>query len=411
MKSLTLTHGINRAYLPENLDLKKMIRSLEKGQRKEKYLYRYAYILSQLYFRRFTNKKIKGDNPYISLHQKSLREILSKRLTKIFIDDLISLGIIECNRIAIVGVRSFGYRFSKKYRNQPIKSYINTDTYIIGKLKFIQSKQSTIIDEETHISQMKKYIHRFEIDYLPAKHYIEDTYSNNINKFNSRMTAIDMLKDQAFFFSRDDNGRIHSNISSFPKDLKKYLVVRDLSTNLPLDLTEIDIKTSQPVFLLVRLIRDKSISKTELDKYRNMLQDGFYEFFMDRLRIDDRDEVKQDVFKQLFYNKHSAPIQTDYETVFENEFPEIFAFISKIKKKKDGNSVFAGLLQRTESLFIIDWVSKKHILEKPDSIIATIHDSIIIETKYSQEYSDFIKNSLHKRYGIEVNITTKNLNA
>lgn len=411
MKTLTLTHGINRVYLPENLDLKKMIRTLEKGHRKEKYLYRYAYILSQLYFRRFTNKKIKGDNPYIPLHQETLREILSKRLTKIFLDDLISLGIIESDRRAVVGKKSFGYRFSKKYRNQKTKSYINSDTYIIGKLKAIKAKQSTFIEEEEHISQMEKYTHRFEIDYLPAKHYIEDTYSDSINQFNSRMTAIDMLQDGSFFFSRDDNGRVHSNISSFPKDLRKHLVVRDLSTNLPLDLTEIDIKTSQPLFLYIRLMRDKSISKVELDKYRNLLQTDFYQFFMERLRISDRDKVKKSVFLKLFYNKRYGPIQTEYETVFENEFPEIFAFISKIKKKKDGNSVFAGLLQRTESLFIIDWVSKRFISEKPDCMIATVHDSIIIETMYSLEYADYIKTSLQKRYGIEVNITTKKLNA
>lgn len=90
------------------------------------------YILSTIHLNRVTNKTYKKED-YIPLHFKTLRSITSKRLTKQFLIDLISIGVIEKDNHYVCGRKSIGYRYTDKYRYAKTKAFVNEDNHILKK--------------------------------------------------------------------------------------------------------------------------------------------------------------------------------------------------------------------------------------------------------------------------------------
>ena len=403
---------MHRLYIPDNLDLVPMLENIGRKKWSEKFLDHYYYIISTIHYLRMTNKAY-TNNSFVCINQARIRTMISKRHCKALFQDLINMDIIECDYKGKKGVKSYGYRFTKQYRNSKMKVKFVLDFLLGQKIDNLNHiRKQGIKALNPHLITLYKYLERTEIDYPATNRHIIRTYSSNNSKFNQRFLALDMLHAKDFFFKRGKLGnRLNTNISSFPKDMRQFLKVKDVFTNQEIQLNEIDIKNSQPLFLLIYLIGKykSTIPTKELKKYQSIVEKGFYEFFMRKLSISDREQVKNDVYKKLLFNRKYTSKLTEYEVVFKHYFPTIFDIITSIKSKH-GHAKLSHLMQRVEASFIIDLIAKQYTEQYELGYLVTIHDSILVKSNHAEEYANKIRDELMKRYGVKVTLHIKTIN-
>lgn len=406
---------MHRLYIPDNLNLVPMLQNIGRHKWSKNFLDHYYYIISTIHYLRMTNKTY-NNNSFVRINQARIRTMINKRHCKAFFHDLIDLKIIECDYKGKPGVRSYGYRFTEPYRNSKMKIKFVLDFLLAQKivnLKYDRVEQIETL--EPHLITLYKFLERTEVDYPATNRHITNSYSNDTAKYNQRFLALDMIHAKDFYFKRGKLGnRLFTNISSFPKDMRKFLIVKDSFTDQQIQLTEIDIKNSQPLFLLVYLLKKhkNNIPIAELARYQKIVENGFYEWFMKKLKISisDREKVKKDVYKKLLFNKHHKKNPTVYEVVFKHDFPTIFKIITSIKSKH-GHAKLSHLMQKVEAIFILDLIAKQYTQQFPMGYLVTIHDSIIVKSNHAQIYADKIRDELKSRYGVNVTLHVNPVNS
>jgi hypothetical protein len=141
---------------------------------------------------------------------------------------------------------------------------------------------------------------------------------------------------------------------------------------------EIDIKNSQPFFLL-KLIADNlnlvnNIGDDLKIYYDKVVSGNFYEYLQEKCGIVERSAVKEWVY-ELYFGK-------PYENkTFENVFPTISQFM-KSYKLKYGYKELSHRLQNIESDFIFNTICRR--LMDNQIIYFTVHDSVNVKE------SDFV---------------------
>jgi hypothetical protein len=400
-----------RLYTPRSLDIETKLKKADKYKKRKKHIERYKYVVSFIVYNQHFGKNKKKTNPYINICQGVMRQIIGRSLYKEIFNDLQAWGIIECDGKAKPNSKCLGFRLSKPHYEDLIKEDFVVDSQLWNNIKrHTLRKITALFKSQPHLVVLIKYLQRVEIDYKSAKRFIEANHKNQSKKYNSRMLAIGKIHEGDFHFTRDAKGkRLHTNISSFPKDLRKFLIVKDLYTNNKLNLVEIDIKNSQPLFLLVYLIKYHSqrINRKELSLYRKIIRTGFYEFFMKNLAIQNRDQVKEGVFKGLLYNDTIRSRLTPYEMLFKENFPSIFDCLLWLKR--NNYRLVSYKMQEVEARFIIDTVAKIYSEKYPLGFLATIHDSVILPEQHANQIKNLMEGKLKRLYNIDVMLHVNSL--
>jgi hypothetical protein len=150
----------------------------------------------------------------------------------------------------------------------------------------------------------------------------------------------------------------------------------------------------------------------EVQTYRNLpFKEGFYPHLNDTFLNGDFEtqKVKDNVmlllnFQNLKARNHISLIQN-----FKSYFPNINLFIESLNNFKKLKSTIAILMQRSESYLFLQ-VGCKAVNERlPDVPFLTIHDSILIEDKYSEVVTSILKQSLNSVTGFETGINVKEI--
>jgi hypothetical protein len=150
----------------------------------------------------------------------------------------------------------------------------------------------------------------------------------------------------------------------------------------------------------------------EVQTYRNLpFKEGFYPHLNNTFLNGDFEtqKVKDNVmlllnFQNLRARNHISLIQN-----FKSYFPNINLFIESLNNFKKLKSTIAILMQRSESYLFLQ-VGCKAVNERlPDVPFLTIHDSILIEDKYSEVVTPILKQSLNSVTGIETGINVKEI--
>lgn len=254
-----------------------------------------------------------------------------------------------------------------------------------------------------------------------------------------RLHAVCELVAGRFRFIQDDFGhRIHSNLTSLPRDLRPFLRL-DGSP-----LVNIDLKNSQPMLLAgllqgnireapldflsevgieagskeyqtflktIRLLQRIDTDGSDIRTYCDLVREGrFYEDFIERLRnwnphdpnageyenvinrlkkltkykTIDRDQVKKAVMVTLFSsNRHIGDKpDADLKNRFREFFPDVYSVIQKLKEGEKNR--LARFLQRSESMVVLAHTCKRlHNLD-PEIPLITIHDSISTTEEHAE---------------------------
>ena len=219
--------------------------------------------------------------------------------------------------------------------------------------------------------------------------------------------AIEHLRHRELWITVDDHGRIHTNLTNFPKMLRQYLVVDGVR------LANVDISESQPLFKGLALAKAESggtadgqaggrregrrgqpyhmMDSIMMDKdtllgggfdrkrlsadrrrYLELCEArGLYQAVADRLGRT-REEAKRRVMV-VFFDKpwhRNAVI-----AVLDELFPTVMEDMREIKR---GNHCrLAHFAQRVESAFMFGRVIPRIMTLRPELFVATIHDSVL----------------------------------
>lgn len=440
-------------YLPKNLNIEEEINKnppFVKRYHKnpDKVIERTAVILGQLFQRMIFNKDFDQsiEDGYISLNAQILEELVEDY--RAILRWAIKREIVETDNHYTPGRRSKGYRFSSKYWRESRKHYIYDQT-LIGNLR------KGRIDEETSnkFPFLYKCLEEIEIDFGAAWGKMHELYTEEMqllqnmdmelekyqelhakieSKFYSRIAAIESLNDKRLYFKQDDNvGRLHTSITGLKREAREFLSWKGEK------LVAVDISNAQPYFSLC-LLREEIFETLDipallshynpnlsiimfrrfrqmlgtyidrLETYMEVVAAGqLYEFMSKQLGIE-RHEAKLLIFN-IFFSIPSWKFKGKDE--FIELFPEVWEIFTWVntgfeKTKKQGrktgeqSNALAMVLQRVESLLILEHIVPKIISDAPGLPIWTVHDSVMTIKGQEEVVAQIIKDEAGKLIGL-----------
>jgi hypothetical protein len=290
----------------------------------------------------------------------------------------------------------------------------------------------------------------------PKAYSKEEIEEESIKKFKN-LIAINNIHKQSFFCSVDFNiGRFHSNLSTLNKKLRPFITYKGKN------LVNIDIRNSQPLLSTAILKKEfwtrehsgmniyrfpsalnllsgspipsyavKSFSLDHLDEVDVVFKDAetvimlvtfllekhsdsfsewiyaadsgkFYEEIFKKIHPGEtfrKDKVKVAMLKFFFSeNKHTSK---DKKLIMD-AFPEVTRVFETLKQKD--HVTLSHILQRLESMLMIEFVSRKIAYDKPDLPFFTIHDSIATFQEEVNYVKSVIEEAFNSLLGIKVEL-------
>lgn len=397
----------NYLYLPENLELEKLL----DDKKKNKFFFHYAYIISTIYLARFKSKNITKDD-YVNLNIDTLRLIISKEKCKSLLDDLIRLKVIECDRKRVYGVKSFGYKFpvgTPGYENTFRKIELE-DKLIIKKMNNFRERQlQRAIEEGADYEHLCVNLQKIKINYKKAYDYISANYTPFTDDYDARIRAVDLIDSRDLFFVIDKKAkRAHTNLTNLASDLRQFVTVDGRK------LGQVDLSNSQPFFLnlvLRKRINIKNASELEeFYRYKEITEKGqFYEYLMGEFGIENdnpeaRMNFKKMFFGRVFFDVNRTKLKKE-EELFQKLFPTIFRIIREIKQ--EDYTQLAISLQKAESEAIITKCIRRIRIEEPEMFVSTIHDSIVGELNSLEYFKIVLEDVFELEYNLKPGIKTE----
>jgi hypothetical protein len=275
---------------------------------------------------------------------------------------------------------------------------------------------------------------------------INELHSGNftIQAYNANLLAISKFKNQEYYFSVDSTaGRLHTNLTGLKSELRQFvkyggqqLVSVDVknsqpflstllltkefyqtTTPIPFSLDSLNSTMPKPIQFsnqtttsLIMLVNNSEVpdntNVSDISIYREKVITGtFYEYLGNQIekkcdvRIDDRQQLKEMVFTVLYSdNRFIGGLKAWPKRLFRNTFPTVYKVFYHLKQK--AHNTLAILLQSIESHFILDFVVKRIVSEKPNMPIFTIHDSVVCQVGNEEYIKTIIQEEAMKCFGV-----------
>jgi hypothetical protein len=227
-------------------------------------------------------------------------------------------------------------------------------------------------------------LYNIDIDVDGSLKFINDLRSErkmDYNKYQKNLLSIENLGINNIFYKFDEYGRMHTNFTVLKKEIRKnFITFKGVPTY------ELDIKNSQPLFLIVLMIEKlpkSELIKPDVSNYINLVKNGLiYEYIVDNKIAKDRDSAKTMMYTVLFgQNGHKKKENTS----FREHFPTVYEFIRNYKENARDYKILSHDLQHKESDFIYNKVIRHIMNSFPDVPLFTVHDSINVPIKYKDE--------------------------
>lgn len=309
---------------------------------------------------------------WVHLKSKFLQNLFGTRDWSQVLEICIRKKFIERDEWFIPGNFSMSYRLNPEHKKRVAIRYFGSGkafNTLIKKLKEIPRKG--VIDEanpfEVKVSNFfSKILSKISIsngyenviDSLPPKKQV--SYNLSCDKI--------INKDYDIRINRS-NGRWSNSVTNFPKILRKRLTYNGER------LIELDFANMQP-WMAIQLY---PYDCPEKQKYLELVQSAeFYDFFARKTNHDISTEKKRKSFKKRILREIYFG-GLDKIQFYKNwhVFCDLFPILSKIilEHRRKGNKSFAKLLQRKESLIMIDGALNEMIDKNIPCL--TIHDAAL----------------------------------
>jgi hypothetical protein len=349
------------------------------------------YIIFHIRTYPFKHRKF-NDGDYIPIKLKYLRNLISYDYASKFLKLLVEEKVLDCDEVYEIGNKSKGYRLNEKYRKG---SFYLQEMYDIELANKIKNKLGEITDEVLNrkdaYSYVTKCMQSLDMDYDKAEVILQNMPTNLRKKFKM---MVDIF-DTKFATIDDTANRLHNNLTNISTLLRSTLSINGVQ------LSQCDLKNSQPLLFRVYLNKYPYIPKEELDKYLDVVCNiGFYEFFAEKLNMTltekNRMDFKKKIFGGVLFDRNRKNL-SKYEKAFEKEFPIIFYCMRDMKS--DNYKDIPIALQKLESQYIFHCVDKLS-KENPGIELLTIHDSIVTTYGKEQIVYDLMVSEFQKMFNI-----------
>lgn len=287
------------------------------------------------------------------------------------------------------GLHAKKWRLNFNIEEESYKYYSNTDRKIV-RMKKERDLGSLIDPNLSSIDcEVRAYLYtdlfKVTIDEWHAKLVLDqllETGKINLNKHKINTNTYESINARCLDYTFDPHGRFHSNFTRLRKEIRTTCL-RVVYKGQIEETVELDIKNSQPMFLLL-LLRDylSELDLKEFNKYKDWCESGtVYDQIMRMYELSFSGEtIKRKTAKEYLYQVLFGPADNKKIAgkMFKMMLPSISNWISKYKIQSGNYKIVAHQLQRLESDLIYNKIIKE-IKEVDKSIpIITVHDSIII---------------------------------
>lgn len=306
-----------------------------------------------------------------------------------YMDYLVFNKIIFVSKEYLQGSNARIYRLSPNIIEEKILRFKNDDKTLLKKYKkAVSAIDNTDIIKNSILPEIKQKIvsDLFDvgIDLEKAIYFLNNTKQDS-DCYNKNKYSVESIHDKHIFYHFDSYGRVHTNFTILKSFIRKNCLLMNGEKTY-----EIDISNSQPLFLS-KIINEEGINvdKHEFSVYNYLVFHGkFYEFLMDKIGIKEKKECKELIYK-TFFGRNSKKEKNKFAEIF----PSIYNFIVDYKNSYGDYKLLAHKLQNEESNFIFNKVIKTLSVINSDIKVITIHDSIVVPDKYSEQ-AQYIMNSL-----------------
>lgn len=387
-------------------------------------------IIYLLYLMDYLNSQYREEDRdnIVRLNAEKLSEVLSSNY-KINIDFLIYYKFIakEHNYNRDKGI-SNQFKLNDKYleSNEPFVEYPIDDLTLCKRLNY---KGFGISQYHVKRNQYCKRERPHLVKYFNGKLNlnIKDAIASIVDlkrsKYRANYIIIHEYKYRNWKYSikKDKDNRLHTILTRTNKKLLKHIDYNGKK------LSEIDIKSSQPLFYycvlnalygskensklkdfvidfftesqMIELLK-LQVDKDELEKLGDVIVNkDLYDFVASNITIEKKDgefvgwkynkkknyteeipyESKRDLTKGLIMVSFYGSVKKKKKQVkeIENLFPTSFKVIDRIKDFSNEKNYFSSFLQKLEAEVLLDIVAKKISEEFPNSPLFSKHDSLI----------------------------------
>ena len=401
------------------------------------------------------NRDLVTDNGYVPINSSVLRNYFKDYFS--YLDYLLRTGVLITDGIAFKGEKSYGYKFSPEYENQPMVKY----TYLAAR-----NVHPEPVLEERFNRHTGKFEHNPLLDYPYLSYWYKQmklginpaaedfawhrrtiAYRGSSNKdpqaqYQSALCNIIALENKEYKAQIDSNvHRLHSAITNMQKDYRNFLKYDGQ------ELTAIDISNSQPFLLCIlfnpdfwdrdsdayinighlpeniqKLFRPSLVSEikkhiaatsvTEFQEYiREASAGNLYEFMQSEINNPeiDRSRVKTMILITFFSDNRYISQKTEDAALkrrFRALFPKIYELIALCKRSRKNR--FACLLQSVESEIILHRCCKRIWDEGGHKIpVFTIHDSIATTAENVKFVRNIMDDELTRAAGVHPSFKTE----
>lgn len=341
---------------------------------------------------------------YVPLNWEYITSIISSHSFKIIKDNLLRYNVVETDNRYVLGEKSKGYKLTGYYLgliwNQD-KNFVNEISSKVDSIANLRALEA--ISKGLGYEVSTKWSKLLKINVENSKKYVDRTKFDKDKKTIYKM-RIDAIKDGDFFSSVDCTaGRLHTNLSSFPSKLRKYLTLGGEK------MFQVDITNSQPTFLGLILKNNTRVAKEELDRYLNICKNGtFYEYLAENCgeKVDLKDyevrsNFKKRVFTGVFFDRNRKEEGKEL-SVFKDSFPSIYREVKSMKYKN--HNALAIALQTEEAKLIFKVIERAYNLLGANVPLTTIHDCVVSNEESIEKIREIMIEEFNKKYSFEPNL-------
>ena len=439
--------------IPSSIDLEAF---LEKYPPEFKYKIDHFYHIIEYLTKGMDQEDLDNNEGFINTSSKVLQKSIHNY--NLYLDHLLQHKLIRTDNKYIVGEKCFGYLIQGYTSHKATVKEIPVQSFVIKKnrTKELNEKKIKLKITEKKYSHLTKWFNtKLKIDVEEATKKVEELFPEQTggikgkrrgkpsiwNKRFKAIYSIHKFSKQEFYYSVDDNvGRFHSNLTNIKKEVRNYITYDGQK------LVNIDIKNSQPLISTILfdvnfyqkntelinifniptvlplltntnhsysstiIMLVKTIHKTDNQKvkeYVDMVNSGdFYEKIHEKLNTKEafnKQKIKEMIFTVFFSNnRFIGQPEAESKRAFRDSFPEVYQLFKQIKVTN--HKALAHILQRIESELIIQNVTKRISVEKPDLPIFTIHDSVATTVENKKYVSSIIEEEAKKLTGLDVKL-------
>lgn len=439
--------------IPSSIDLEDF---LKRHPPRFKYKKDHFYYIIDYLSRGLDAEDLDKNAGFINLNAKRLQTV--NHNYKKYIDHLLEFRFIRTDKKYIVGKKSFGYRLNdRKYLKATLKK-IAIEDYVVNRKKYEEDidQSKKLNDTRKHYPYLTKWFDQLEIDVAGASTEVERLYpektsgirgtrkgkANDWEKRYKAIYAITKINNKEFFYNADANvGRFHSNLTNLKKEIRNYITYNGQK------LVNIDLKNSQPLFssllfkkefylkeeqylnvymipsvlpllssnrhsysitiIMIVETLEKAVNQ-DIDTYLKLVKSGeFYKKISEMMypKLDfDKNAIKMMTYIVYFSsNRFIGQNGAEPKRIFRKLFPNTYEVFRIIKQKN--HTALAHLLQRIESIVMIENVVPRIVKERPELPIFTIHDSIVTTVGNENYIANVIKEEILRLTGLEAEMS------